>query len=109
MERVRIDATGEGLGFFAKLRMDAAEPALIEEDTRSVRSVVEMVSRTVFDVGWELDPGIGRPLLGLDAQPFFLGDFYKVLTAASPAIVAAPVLSGRYVKGRDAHGVRVIG
>jgi hypothetical protein len=80
--------------------MDAAEAPLIEEDTRAVGAMIEMILPPPGKAraAKELRSFQGRvvlPTLGLDAGALDIGDADEIFAAAFSAAAAVPILQDR--------------
>jgi hypothetical protein len=95
MKRIRVDSAGQWFGRFAVTRVNAAQAIFIEKHAGSVGGMSQSVAvfgDSLDDWPVHTDSVCGRPFLLFDAAFFFRSDFDQVFTAASSAVMTAPVL-----------------
>lgn len=101
VEGVGVDAASEGLGFLAKFRVDSTEAVVGEKDASAFRRVIQTPAhgpiREANDWFATLKFAGADPALPQDTLAFFARDFDQVLSAATGATMAGPVLNNRQI------------
>src|SRR5262249_20569741 len=96
------------LGVVAEALMDAAASLLGEEDTATVRAVVELRAASpdrscALKGSQPPEVLVAVPALAVNALPFLRGDGDLVFLAAGAADVTVPVLQDREMTDRERH------